>query len=61
MGLKAVAYGFVMHEHSYLRDARCQLDFAIVVSAWLSVCFPSSLGGIGFFQRTFRIQRDEAI
>ena len=28
--MKIVAYGFVLHPHSYLRDAWCQLDFVVV-------------------------------
>ena len=28
--MKIIAYGFVMHKHSYLRDAWCQLDFVVV-------------------------------
>ena len=33
---KVLAYGFLFHEHSYLRDAWCQLDFVVVslVCAW---------------------------
>merc|ERR1711965_634143 len=38
---KIVAYGFVMHKHSYLRDAWCQLDFVVVTLAWLPILFPS--------------------
>ena len=38
---KVLAYGFVMHPHSYLRDAWCQLDFVVVSLAWLPILFPS--------------------
>ena len=38
--MKIVAYGFVMHKHSYLRDAWCQLDFVVVSLAWLPILFP---------------------
>jgi hypothetical protein len=38
---KIVAYGFVMHETSYLRDAWCQLDFVVVSLAWLPILIPS--------------------
>lgn len=27
---KVIAYGFLFHKHSYLRDAWCQLDFVVV-------------------------------
>ena len=37
---KMVAYGIVMHKHSYLRDAWCQLDFVVVTLAWLPILFP---------------------
>ena len=38
---KVVAYGFVMHEGSYLRDPWCQLDFVVVSLAWLPILFPN--------------------
>ena len=38
---KVVAYGFLMHKGSYLRDAWCQLDFVVVTLAWLPILFPS--------------------
>ena len=41
MILKVLAYGFVMHRHSYLRDPWCQLDFAVVTLAWVPVFVPS--------------------
>ena len=28
--MKIIAYGFIGHKHSYLRDAWCQLDFVVV-------------------------------
>ena len=39
--LKVLAYGFVMHRHSYLRDPWCQLDFVVVTLAWVPVFVPS--------------------
>ena len=38
---KIIAYGFLMHEHSYLRDSWCQLDFVVVTLAWIPIIFPS--------------------
>ena len=38
---KVLAYGFLLHPHSYLRDAWCQLDFVVVSLAWLPILFPS--------------------
>ena len=38
---QVLAYGFLMHEHSYLRDAWCQLDFVVVTLAWIPILFPS--------------------
>ena len=38
---KVIAYGFVMHEGSYLQDPWCQLDFVVVSCAWLPLLFPS--------------------
>lgn len=38
---KVIAYGFVMHEGSYLQDPWCQLDFVVVSFAWLPLLFPS--------------------
>ncbi len=38
---KIVAYGFVMQEGTYLRDAWCQLDFVVVSLAWIPIIFPS--------------------
>ena len=35
--VKIIAYGFVMHTHSYLRDAWCILDFVVVSLAWCAV------------------------
>ena len=35
MALKVVSLGFVIHEHSYLRAGWNQLDFVIVVTAWI--------------------------
>ena len=35
--LKVLAYGFVMHSHSYLRDPWCQLDFVVVTLAVLPI------------------------
>lgn len=39
--VKVIAFGFVMHEGSYLRDAWCQLDFVIVSLAWVPLFVPS--------------------
>ena len=38
---KILAYGFLMHRGSYLRDAWCQLDFVVVSLAWVPIFFPS--------------------
>ena len=38
---KVIAYGFAMHEGSYLRDPWCQLDFVVVSLAWIPILFPS--------------------
>ena len=38
---KIVARGFLLHDHSYLRDAWCQLDFVVVSLAWIPIIFPS--------------------
>ena len=38
---KILAYGFLMHEGSYLRDAWCQLDFVVVTLAWIPILIPS--------------------
>ena len=43
---KMVAYGLVMHDHSYLRDAWCQLDFVVVSLAWLPIFFPATFGNM---------------
>ena len=39
--MKILAYGFVGHKHSYLRDAWCQLDFVVVSLAWMPILFPN--------------------
>ena len=39
--MKILAYGFLMHEGSYLRDAWCQLDFVVVTLAWIPILVPS--------------------
>ena len=44
--MKVVAYGFVMHKHSYLRDPWCQLDFVVVSLAWLPILFPEAFGNM---------------
>ena len=31
---KIIAYGFLMHKYSYLRDAWSVLDFTVVLTAW---------------------------
>ena len=31
---KIIAYGFLMHTNSYLRDSWCILDFIVVSLAW---------------------------
>jgi hypothetical protein len=38
---RIIAYGFVMHEGSYLRDPWCQLDFVVVSLAWIPILFPA--------------------
>ena len=38
---KVLAYGFVCHPHSYLRDAWCQLDFLVVTLAWMPILIPN--------------------
>ena len=42
--VKIIAYGFLMHKHSYLRDAWCQLDFVVVSLAWVPIIFPQMTG-----------------
>ena len=44
--MKIIAYGFLFHKHSYLRDAWCQLDFVVVSLAWLPILFPSVFGNM---------------
>ena len=44
--MKIIAYGFVCHKHSYLRDAWCQLDFVVVSLAWLPILFPAVFGNM---------------
>ena len=44
LATKVVAYGFLMHRHSYLRDPWCQLDFVVVSLAWLPILLPSWRG-----------------
>ena len=44
--MKVIAYGFLFHKHSYLRDAWCQLDFVVVTLAWLPILFPSVFGNM---------------
>lgn len=36
MVLKIIAMGFIMREHSYLRDSWNKLDFVVVVMGWVS-------------------------
>ncbi|KOO27372.1 sodium channel protein type 2 subunit alpha [Chrysochromulina tobinii] len=43
---KMIAYGVVGHEHSYLRDPWCQLDFVVVSSVWLPILLPSLFGNM---------------
>ena len=38
---KMLAYGVAFHEHSYLRDSWCQLDFLVVTLAWIPIIVPS--------------------
>merc|ERR1719310_2495659 len=42
--VKIIAYGFLFHKHSYLRDPWCQLDFVVVSLAWLPILFPQFSG-----------------
>ena len=44
--LQIVAFGFVSHEHAYLRDAWCQLDFVVVSLAWLPILFPDEFASM---------------
>ena len=44
--MKIIAYGFIGHKHSYLRDAWCQLDFVVVTLAWLPIIFPEAFGNM---------------
>ena len=52
---KILAYGFVMHKGSYLRDPWCQLDFVVVTMAWLPILYPA-LGNYSVL-RAFRALR----
>lgn len=38
---KVLAFGFLFHPDSYLRDAWCQLDFIVVTLAWIPIVFPT--------------------
>ena len=38
--IKVVAYGFIGHQHAYLRDPWCQLDFVVVSLIWVPLIFP---------------------
>ena len=38
---QVLAYGFVLNQHAYLRDAWCQLDFVVVMLAWIPILIPS--------------------
>ena len=44
--MKIIAYGFIGHKHSYIRDAWCQLDFVVVSLAWLPILFPEAFGNM---------------
>jgi small-conductance mechanosensitive channel len=35
--MKAVAYGFILDQNSYLQESWSQLDFFIVVTSWIDV------------------------
>lgn len=39
--VKVLAYGFAFHQEAYLRDPWCQLDFIVVMLAWLPIIFPN--------------------
>ncbi|KOO32786.1 sodium channel protein type 9 subunit alpha [Chrysochromulina tobinii] len=43
---KMLAYGLIVHKHSYLRDPWCQLDFVVVSLAWLPILFPAIFGNM---------------
>ena len=43
---KMLAYGLIVHKHSYLRDPWCQLDFVVVSLAWLPILFPATFGNM---------------
>ena len=40
MTVKIIAYGFAVGDDAYLKDAWCQLDFAVVTLAWLPILIP---------------------
>ena len=47
MSLKIIAMGFVMREHSYLREGWNIMDFFVVVLGWVSIIVSSdSISGI---------------
>eukprot|EP00966_Prymnesium_polylepis_P004717 108532-Prymnesium_polylepis.1 len=39
--LKVLAYTFVRHRSSYLRDPWCILDFVVVTLAWVPILIPA--------------------
>lgn len=39
MVLKVIAMGFVMRQHSYLRDPANMLDFIVVILGWVSAFY----------------------
>ena len=38
--IKAIGYGFIFEEDSYLRDSWCQLDFFIVIASIIDISLP---------------------
>lgn len=43
---KILAYGFIMHKGSYLRDSWCQLDFLVVSLSWLPILTSINVGNL---------------
>ena len=53
MTVKIIAYGFAVGDDAYLKDAWCQLDFAVVTLAWLPILIPG-FGNFSGAQLTLR-------
>eukprot|EP00941_MAST-03F_sp_MAST-3F-sp1_P000668 g668.t1 len=52
MFVKILAYGFMLHKHSYMRDYWNVLDFIIVITSWIGLILPE-----GDFFRAVRVFR----